>query len=186
MNPNARELHLLMREASQRRFGQHAKIDVQVQERDLMDEECFSGWLSLIMVGGSDFRLQFTIHFKLTEMLKIASDCLGEPQEGFREILVFDFMNEFCNLCAGYIQKALIDQNIPARIGLPMIARGVAFGSREGSEYPDRWYLKMQGATMLCVSKVTLFSDGPLVHPYAFRPLVEQEQTLDEIFNFLE
>ncbi len=118
----------------------------------------FAPWAAIILVSGSDYRVTFKAHFKLSDASKFASGDKTVGEDGsFSDALrmrSFDYMKEYCNLYAGSLKRAFADANINVGISLPLLTRGfdeIFFPKADKKNtYETFWKLSNQLGCVFC------------------------------------
>lgn len=108
----------LCRTAALQRFMLTSKRqDVVIEEREDWDAMSYAPYMSVILIAGKDVRIFLKAHFQLKKSIEFLST-------GYDKNQVLDFYREYCNLFAGAIKQAVLEQNIVCGISLPTILSG--------------------------------------------------------------
>ena len=181
-------LSKVIRDASQIRLKAHLKLpeaDIQVKEADI-GEDIHEIWLSLILVSCIDVRISFKVFFQVSDVKRLIFKSMKSKMADISDDLVFDFMNEYCNLTAGLIQQSLSKQDIKAGISLPMVSRGfddLYFSSPEGNGKKSSWIINVEGVELTCISEILVMNDERL-SSFEYVSPEEKVQSDKDIFDF--
>ena len=108
----------LCRTAALQRFMLTSKrTDVTMQEREDWDAMSYAPYMSVILIAGKDVRIFLKAHFHLKKSIHFLANSFEHEQ-------ILDFYREYCNLFAGAIKQAILEQNIVCGISLPTILSG--------------------------------------------------------------
>jgi CheY-specific phosphatase CheX len=164
----------------------HPNVSLTVDEIDFSDE-FQSKWLSLILVTGMDIRISFKVFFDISDIKNLLTlTGVNELNNDLSDDLVFDFVNEYCNLTAGKIQQALSEQSVKLGISLPMVSRGfddVYFTSHDEGVFKSTWNLTINSVTLTCCAEVHVLNSQKF-SDFKYIPVVENIQSKNDIFNF--
>jgi len=108
----------LCRTAALQRFVLTSKrTDVTLEEREDWDAMSYAPYMSVILIAGKDIRIFLKAHFHLKKSTLFLDNSFDKNQ-------ILDFYREYCNLFAGAIKQAILEQNIVCGISLPTILSG--------------------------------------------------------------
>jgi hypothetical protein len=80
----------------------------------------FYNRLSLILLGGADFRMLIKIHSNESDIAVMAKEALGEGGD----IAAVDFVKELANVLGGSVKRAMESAELQVGLSLPLSIRG--------------------------------------------------------------
>ncbi len=143
-------------------------------------------WLSLILVSCFEVQISFKVYFTLEDIENLMRDYMTILPSEISTDIVYDFMNEYCNLTAGMIQQTLSSQSIKVSISIPMISKGfddVIFSTHDEGVFSDSWSLMVGPYKLTCISEIHIL-DREMFKDFLYTPAIEHVQNEDDIFNF--
>lgn len=98
-------------------------INSEIKSAAISQEEAtvyFYNRLSLILLGGPDFRMLVKIHSNESDIAVMAKEALGEGAD----IAAVDFMKELANVLGGSVKRAMESADLQVGLSLPLSIRG--------------------------------------------------------------
>jgi hypothetical protein len=183
----AEELVQLIKVCSQMRLQSHIeKPDCSVDVLDISEANPDLGiWLSSISVNRPNLRIILNVSYNLDGIKSFVASNVAHYLGVESDETGFDFMNEFCNIVAGLIQKQLSENGISSRVGIPMISRGYDdyYLLREEASTEAEWLLGFADQHLHVKTYLT-FSEDPELKSFKYSNFTESTQEVDDIFEF--
>ncbi len=188
MSDITKNISHIIKDACQLRLRSHVKNDDLVTsiKSTEISKDSLEGWLSLILVSSFDVRISFKIYFEIAAVTQLIENNMKNTISKIDNELIFDFMNEYCNLTAGMIQQTLSQQSIKVGISLPMTSRSfddVYFSSHDHNVNKESWMLTADSIDFYCLSEVHILNPEAFVD-FKYSISEESEQKIDDILGF--
>jgi CheY-specific phosphatase CheX len=175
---DAARLTNFIRETSRESLARFANVEQpQIEEID-STIAVLGHWSALILISGTAVRVTFRVYFSTETAKKLASGAYKMSESLVNSDQAYDFMKEYCNLCAGRVKLLLLTNNLQVGISLPLVTRGFDQVFEEESKETfcteDRWRLVIStGMAVMCSARIE--SKQPLSLPKALVNAVEGE-----------
>ena len=183
----ADELVQLIKVCSQMRLQSHIeKPNCNVDILDQVEADAGLGvWLSSISINRPNLRIILNVSYNLDGIKSFVANNVAHYLGVESDETGFDFMNEFCNIVAGLIQKQLSENGISSRVGIPMISRGYDdyYLMREEASKEAEWFLAFEDQ-YLHVKAYLTYSEDPELMAFKYNKFTESTQEVDDIFEF--
>ena len=120
--------------------------------------EVLAHWVSLILVSGERVRITFRAHFATRDAKFLASKAYLTDTASLSSDEAYDFMKEFCNVCAGRMKRLFLQNEVDVGISLPFITRGFDqifdLPSQDRFSTDDKWRLVCDSTAIDCSVRI--------------------------------
>ena len=119
--------------------------EVRVESIEAKDARIFFyNHLSLILIGGGDFRMLLKIFSNKSDIYKMAETALGEIRS---ESAIVDFMKELANVLGGSIKRSMEASELQVGLSLPLSIKGFdeLFSDQSRAAIQDVFQVSCQG-----------------------------------------
>ena len=180
----ADELVQLMQVCSQMRLQSHIeKPNCKVSIIDPSEVKSDLGvWLCSISINRPNLRIILNVSFDIDAIKSFVAENIAHYLGVESDEASFDFMNEFCQLVAELIQKKMLENGIPSRVGTPIISRGYDdyYLMQEESSIEAEWFLGFADQ-YVCVKTYLTFSEDPELESFKYIKFTESDKEMNDI-----
>ena len=175
---DAVRLTTFVRETSRESLQRFANVETLKIEEIGIPNAVLGHWSALILISGTSIRVTFRVYFSTATAKHLASGAYSTAEDDIASDQAYDFMKEFCNLCAGRVKLLLIGNDLQVGISLPLVTRGFdqvfEEESKESFCIEDRWCLT-GGTAGAVICAVRIEGSEPLSLPNIELPAAEGE-----------
>ena len=142
-------------------------------------------WLCSISITRPNLRIILNVSFNVNSLRSFVADNVAHYSGVKSDQTSFDFMNEFCQIVGGLIQRQLLENGISSRVGSPIISRGYDdyYLIREESSTEAEWFLGFADQYVYIKTYLT-FSEDPELKSFKNIKFTESDKEVNNIDDF--